>query len=101
MQTLFESLAFGVPANFTTFGNIFVQVDGLSGGDTVSFVGAMEPTEATYPLKVMSISGTFATISSSATLSGIYAVIGGGGTFLTATHTGTASTPVLTVSASL
>lgn len=90
----------GTPHDYTAYGALRVQVDSLSGGDSISFAGSVASGGATYALEVLSLSGTYGTTTATITANGIFLVLGGAGLFVTPTHTGVASTPVITASAS-
>jgi uncharacterized secreted protein with C-terminal beta-propeller domain len=85
--------------SFANFSSINVQVDGLSGADVLSFTGSSSASGVYYPLQVMTMSGTFGTISNNVSANGIYALPGGGRLFIKVAQTGAASTPVITATA--
>ncbi len=95
-----SALTLGTPYSFVNYGSVVVQVDSLSGGDTISFAGSVASGGTTYPLQVMSLSGTYGTIASTISATGTYEILGAGKQYVTATKAGTASTPIITASAS-
>jgi len=78
------------------FGVVRVQVDAIDGGDAVGFVCALAAGGAAYPWQVRDQAGN---AYLGITAPGIYTLAGYG--FITATQAGSASTPLLTVSASV
>ena len=98
--TSFPPLVPGTTHDFTRYGVIRIQVTGLSGGDSISFGGAMAQTDTPQPLEVMSVSGSNpGTLSASITANGLYVIFGAGGLWITTTQTGTASTPTIIANA--
>ena len=91
--------AFGTPINFTNYGTVRVQVDGLSGGDTITVTGSSTQAGTYYPMDIIVNAGTGAQ-STTITASGLYQILFAGGWWLTFTHNGSSSSPILTVSAS-
>ena len=83
----------------TGYGLVILQVDGLSGGDTIVASSSVGPGGTPYTYTAMALSGTFGTTSASISNSGTYAILGAGHQYVTFTKTGTASTPTLTLTA--
>ena len=92
-------LTSGTAYNYTNFSTIRVQVDSLSGGDTVTFAGSAASGGTTYPLQQI-LNTQNGQITQSVTTSGVYVVLFSGGLYLTPTHNGSSSTPTITASAS-
>ena len=93
------TLTLATAANFTAYGSVRVQVDSLSGGDSITFAGSVASGGTTYALQQILNTQT-GTIASSITANGVYLILFAGGLYVTPTKTGSASTPTLTASAS-
>jgi hypothetical protein len=86
--------------DFTKYNTIRVQVDSISGNDSLTFSSSVTSNGTTYPLQFMSISNTFGTTTSTISSNGLYVALGAGGFYTTITKTGSASSPVITISGS-
>jgi len=93
-------IASGSVTSFANYNAVRLQVDSLGGGDTIACVGSLAGGGTTYALQLMTLTGTFGTVSTSAGASGVYSILGAGHLFVTCTHTGSASSPTLTIGAS-
>jgi hypothetical protein len=92
-------MALNTAYDFTQYGALRVQADSLSGGDSIAFSGSVAQAGTTYPFQQILNTQTGA-VTATITTSGVYVVLFAGGFWITATKTGSASTPVLTSSAS-
>lgn len=93
-------LASGTPYDFTRYGTIRIQVRGLASGDTVSFGGAISQTDTPDALEVMAISGASpGALSATITANGQYVIFGAGGLWITPTHGGSGTTPIIIANA--
>ena len=84
----------GVAINATAYSALRVQVDAISGGDSIGFTKSLAASGTAYAVGLTDEAGNaYTTI----TAPGIYLMPAR--SFITPTHTGTASTPVVTVMA--
>ena len=93
------TVSLGAANNMTGYGLVILQVDGLSGGDTIVASASVGSGGTPYTYTVMALSGTFGTTSASISHSGTYAILGAGHQYVTFTKTGAASAPTLTLTA--
>jgi hypothetical protein len=88
------SWSVGSTLDFTRYAIVRVQVDGLASGDVINFAYGLSSGGAFYPWQARDHAGNaFLGI----TAPGIYTMVGQG--FITVTKSGSASNPVLTVTA--
>ena len=85
----------GTPINALSYATMRAQVDSLSGGDTITFARSITTGGTTYPVVAQDDSGNL--YPSGITASGIYSV--SARAWVTITHTGSASTPTITIMA--
>ena len=84
----------GTALNATGYGSVRVQVDGISGGDSIGFTCSLAAGGTAYPWQAHDQAGNaYAAISAP----GIYLLAGRG--IITPVQAGSASSPVLTVAA--
>lgn len=85
--------------NYLGFKTVSIQVDGLANGDSVSFVGSLLRAGGDlYPLLIEMVSqALIGDIVNSITQDGVYQIRGG--LYVVPTHTGTASMPTITMTA--
>ena len=91
------SVTLGTAVNVSGYSSVNVQVDSLSGGDTLVFSASSTQGGTYYPVQVLALSGTFGGISSTVAASGLYSVLGAGLFWIKAVKTGSASTPTITI----
>ena len=94
-----SSLGAATPVSMAAYGSVNAQVDGLSGGDTITLYGSTTQAGTYYAFQVMALSGTFGTITATVAATGVFAGLGLGRLWVKAVQTGSASTPTITLSA--
>lgn len=92
-----QAWAIGGALNATAYATVRVQVDGIAGGDTIAFTASLASGGTAYALPANAIQDLAGNKYTAIGAAGIYLLPGG--LCLTPAHTGTASSPVLTVSA--
>lgn len=93
------TMTIGVSYNFTAYGSLRLQVDGLAGGDSIALAGSVARSGIQYPFQQIMNTQT-GLITATITASGNYLILFAGGFWITASQIGAASAPVLTSSAS-